>query len=240
MQDCLAHPTQQKSLASLRSDHQAFQADGSRLPRAKFFNNVIRPALLPVDLDWVCVPALHLDLGIYLWLFEAMIAGLRELDITLAAELGKTGTQTSDSAAFAEAKQLKTTIHDTTKKRADNQNLANVIQSQVRLTLWSILNLLHFDQVICIKYLERKTNESVNFFFHLQLSWIVLHGQQVPPVQQQAFTDALPVQWQHLEAQEKNGKFRREKTNVQTARTSRQMDRQTDGQTDRQTIRQDR
>ena len=45
---------------------------------------------------------------------------------------------------------------------------------------------------------------------------------------------------QRLEAQEKNGKFRREKTNVQTAMTSRQMDRQTDGQTDGQTIRQDR
>ena len=82
----------------------------------------------------MCVPALHLDLGIYLWLFEAMIADLRELDINLAAELGKTGTQTSDSAAFAEAKQLNTTIRDTTEKRADIQSLANVIQSQVRLT----------------------------------------------------------------------------------------------------------
>ena len=39
MQDCLAHPTQQKLLSLLRSDHQAFQANGSRLPRAKFFNN---------------------------------------------------------------------------------------------------------------------------------------------------------------------------------------------------------
>ena len=82
-----------------------------------------------------------------------MIADLRNLNITLAAELSNTGMQMSDSAAFAEAKQLKTTIHDTTTMRADIQNLANVIQSQVRLTLWSILNLLHFDQVICIKYL---------------------------------------------------------------------------------------
>ena len=106
MQDCLAHPTQQKSLASLRSDHQAFQADGSRLPRAKFFNNVIRRALLQVDLDWVCVPAMHLDLGIYRYFFEAMIADLHDLNITLAAELSKTGMQTSDSAAFAEAKLL--------------------------------------------------------------------------------------------------------------------------------------
>ena len=55
MQDCLAHPAQQRSLASLRNDHQAFQADGFRLPRATFFNNVIRPNLLTVDLDWVCV-----------------------------------------------------------------------------------------------------------------------------------------------------------------------------------------
>ena len=44
-----------------------------------------------------------------------MIADLRDLNITLAAELSKTGMQMSDSAAFAEAKQPKTTIHDNRK-----------------------------------------------------------------------------------------------------------------------------
>ena len=64
-----------------------------------------------------------------------MIADLLDLNIPLAAGLSKTGMQTSDSAAFAEAKKVKTTIHDTTEKRADIQSLANVIQSQVRLTM---------------------------------------------------------------------------------------------------------
>ena len=64
-----------------------------------------------------------------------MIADFRELDITLAAELGKTGTQTSDCDAFDEATQRNTTIRDRTEKRADIQSPTNAIQSQVRLTL---------------------------------------------------------------------------------------------------------
>ena len=58
-----------RSLDSLEQDFAAYQASGSRLTKAKYFNNVIRPAFLPVPLDWVCIPALHLDLGIFVWLF---------------------------------------------------------------------------------------------------------------------------------------------------------------------------
>ena len=110
----------------------AFQADGSRLPRAKMFQNVIQPALLPIPLEWVCIPSLHLDLGIYLWLYEAMIADLRDLDVAMAAEIGKSGMDEADSVSFAEAAQLNSDISETMTKRNLIKDQAEVIRSQVR------------------------------------------------------------------------------------------------------------
>ena len=110
----------------------AFQADGSRLPRAKMFQNVIRPALLQIPLEWVCIPSLHLDLGIYLWLYEAMIADLRDLDVAMAAEIGKSGMDEADSVSFAEAAQLNSDISETMTKRNLIKDQAEVIRSQVR------------------------------------------------------------------------------------------------------------
>ena len=69
-QDMQLPPAEQPScetrtLQSLAADLKRFEADGSRLSRAKQYNNVIRTTLIPIPLDWVCIPALHLDLGIY-------------------------------------------------------------------------------------------------------------------------------------------------------------------------------
>ena len=42
----------------LAEDYKKFIENGSCLPRAKLFNNVIRPALLPVPIEDVCIPTL--------------------------------------------------------------------------------------------------------------------------------------------------------------------------------------
>ena len=121
-----------RTLQSMHDNLKAFQADGSRLPRAKMFQNVIRPALLQIPLEWVCIPSLHLDLGIYLWLYEAMIADLRDLDVAMAAEIGKSGMDEADSVSFAEAAQLNSDISETMTKRNLIKDEAEVIRSQVR------------------------------------------------------------------------------------------------------------
>ena len=121
-----------RTLQSMHDNLKAFQADGSRLPRAKMFQNVIRPALLQIPLEWVCIPSLHLDLGIYLWLYEAMIADLRDLDVAMAAEIGKSGMDEADSVSFAEAAQLNSDISETMTKRNLIKDQAEVIRSQVR------------------------------------------------------------------------------------------------------------
>ena len=121
-----------RTLQSMHDNLKAFQADGSRLPRAKMFQNVIRPALLQIPLEWVCIPSLHLDLGIYLWLYEAMISDLRDLDVAMAAEIGKSGMDEADSVSFAEAAQLNSDISETMTKRNLIKDQAEVIRSQVR------------------------------------------------------------------------------------------------------------
>ena len=69
-----------RTLITLADDHQRFLCDGSRVSHAKNFN-VIRPILLPIPVADAVVPGLHLDLGIFAWLFERLERELNQLDI---------------------------------------------------------------------------------------------------------------------------------------------------------------
>ena len=94
-----------RSLASLQSDHDSFQKAGGNLSRAKYHNNVIRPAILPFPLEDVCIPTLHLDLGIYPWLFDALSTEVRDLDLLLAksSALAPVNSDSDDFKLLAEA-----------------------------------------------------------------------------------------------------------------------------------------
>ena len=54
-----------RTLATLASDYAGFVAAGAIHNQAKLHNNVIRPVLLPIPVDDVAIPNLHLDLGIF-------------------------------------------------------------------------------------------------------------------------------------------------------------------------------
>ena len=62
------------------------QAQSSQ--RQNSFALIFVPYKLPIPLEDVCLPALHLDLGIFPWLYEAMLADARQLDYWLATEVG--------------------------------------------------------------------------------------------------------------------------------------------------------
>ena len=53
----------------------------SRLSYAKHFNNVIRQCILPIPIHHTITPVLHLDLGIFGWMFDGFLKDLRQLDI---------------------------------------------------------------------------------------------------------------------------------------------------------------
>ena len=96
---------------------------------------MIRPALLPIPLQWVCILALHLDLGIFPWIWDAMIADWRELDGQPAAHLGNTGLHTSDSDTFTRAVILNTEIRAKKDAQQILQDQVNTVQSQVTFSM---------------------------------------------------------------------------------------------------------
>ena len=91
---------EKRTLKTLEWNFQQFTAAGSKLAKAREFNNVIRPALLPIDVVNACTPALHLDLGIFPYIMSCYEADLRELDSKLAVALAPSHTsqQLQDAA----------------------------------------------------------------------------------------------------------------------------------------------
>lgn len=92
-----------RTLSKLEFDHKAFIAAGSKLAQAKKFNNVIRPYILPVPVHHVIVPALHLDLGIFTWMYEALEKDVSELDLKVASQCASSD---GDSAQFTKLASL--------------------------------------------------------------------------------------------------------------------------------------
>ena len=101
-----AHPA--RTLAGLRADHARFVASGSDIRKAKLFNNVIYSPKFDIEVDqvWlvmhiltqsfdlhvrclythqVCLPGLHISLGIFQRLFDLMEQECHDLDLLLAA-----------------------------------------------------------------------------------------------------------------------------------------------------------
>ena len=73
-----------RTLQTLQTDHQRCVDAGSRLSQAKLFNNAVLPLSLPIEIVNAVIPALHLDLGIFAWLFDHMEKELQQLDFQVA------------------------------------------------------------------------------------------------------------------------------------------------------------
>ena len=102
-------PTQSttpRTLQQLTHDHTAFVAAGSVHTNAKLFNNVIRPAIVNIELDDVCVPVLHLDLGIFPWIFKAMQQDAEALDLLLARHCTDPTISSNAAISAIASKQL--------------------------------------------------------------------------------------------------------------------------------------
>ncbi|KAL9977597.1 hypothetical protein ACROYT_G015019 [Oculina patagonica] len=59
-----------KPLENTQEDYDQFVADGSWASRQKFYHNVTHDKLLDIELDKVCVPGLHISLGVFKKLHE--------------------------------------------------------------------------------------------------------------------------------------------------------------------------
>lgn len=118
-----------RTLTKLASDHQAFIAAGSKLAHAKKFNNVIRPCILPAPVHHVIVPALHLDLGIISWMYEAMEKDLKKLDMKVAAHQA---SAQGDSAEFAKLASLYSDLQEAANSIAKLEQQCHPLVQQIQ------------------------------------------------------------------------------------------------------------
>jgi len=120
---------QPRTLETLASDHGKFAAAGSQLSTAKHYNNVIRHAILPVPISQVIIPVLHLDLGIYTWIFDAFLKDLKMLDSLLAS---KSAELPSDSNTFTKLRDLHHQLHACQLQVEQSNIQVDTIQQQLQ------------------------------------------------------------------------------------------------------------
>ena len=125
----------ERTLETLASDYSNFIAAGAVHSQAKLFNNVLRQVILPVPVQDVVIPALHLDLGIFPWLFSRFEAEVQQLDIKLAAanSIGSAG----DAKAFKELQEAQTQLRDTEEQLAAHTAGLEEIQQQLEYVVLS-------------------------------------------------------------------------------------------------------
>ena len=141
----------ERSLATLLTDHGKFMEDGSILSHAKLFNNVIRPIVLPIPVSHVAIPSLHLDLGIFPWLFNAFEVDLHCLDTKAAA---CSGASTSDSDSFQQLAALHTRL---TEVDGELQNCSAKIQaSEQQLQYLALFSGLGAPYQIAVQHIQEQ------------------------------------------------------------------------------------
>eukprot|EP00117_Sycon_ciliatum_P000806 scpid26705/ scgid6721/ E3 ubiquitin-protein ligase NRDP1; RING finger protein 41 len=77
-------PVLPRTLTTLAQNHKEFLESGGVASNAKKYFNAVRPCILPVPIEDACIPSLHLDLGIFPYLFECMLQETQSLDVALA------------------------------------------------------------------------------------------------------------------------------------------------------------
>ena len=120
---------EKRTLDSLASDYQAFQDAGAVLANAKKFHNVIRPAILPIPVEDVCIPALHLDLGIFPYLYYAFVHELRRVDLHMAEKMRASA---DDGEVFRRAAASFEAVVQMERRLTAAKEEANATAAQVR------------------------------------------------------------------------------------------------------------
>ena len=92
---------------------------------------MIRKAILPVELQDVCIPVLHLDLGIYPWIYGALCADAHQIDIALSKCMFLAADD-GDSAAFTALINSYKNVHDTATQQLHLQSEAQSILRQLQ------------------------------------------------------------------------------------------------------------
>ena len=70
----------------MAEEYAQFTSAGALRSKAKLYNNTIRPVTLRVPVASAIIPVLHLDLGVFPWIFDAFTREVHLLDMQLAEQ----------------------------------------------------------------------------------------------------------------------------------------------------------
>ncbi|XP_033646390.1 uncharacterized protein LOC117305619 [Asterias rubens] len=84
---CERQASFRRSLQSIKEQHQLFVEDGQKRSRAKDVSfSIVSSPMLPVELDYVIVPTLHISLGVFKRLYDLFEQACHELDVAILKE----------------------------------------------------------------------------------------------------------------------------------------------------------
>ncbi|KAJ8018292.1 hypothetical protein HOLleu_43792 [Holothuria leucospilota] len=113
-----------RTLATLRRDLERYQEDGARPDRMKFYNNVIEKPLFDIPLDQVCIPGLHISLGLFLKHYNSFEAECHKFDLKIASTMDVDATNKS---------KFQTTVEQFSKARALEEQASELEETAVLL-----------------------------------------------------------------------------------------------------------
>lgn len=82
-----------RSLQTMNSCLEKFRSQGSKPLKAKDFYNVVREPLMGVPLVQLCIPGLHISLGLFLKHFNSFESSCHELDNAMSTKLSEEDTK---------------------------------------------------------------------------------------------------------------------------------------------------
>ena len=115
----------------IRSSSCIVSASGGNLQKAEHHHSDIRKLVTPVELHDICIPGLHLDLGIFSWMDGALCAEAQKIDKKLLVSkrtgLSLEGTDSTTIAALVNA-FVQHTAAVATKDQTEAQHLLHQLQ----------------------------------------------------------------------------------------------------------------
>ncbi|KAL9977598.1 hypothetical protein ACROYT_G015020 [Oculina patagonica] len=138
---------EKRTLENIQEDYDQFAADGSWVSRQKFYHNVTHCKLLDIELDKVCVPGLHISLGVFKKLFDGLEDQCFELDnrvhlqLAVGSEQLEKATVNKKMQALRAAQQHQSQVSELEEKENSLQEILNLQHEKLADDQWKLAGL---------------------------------------------------------------------------------------------------
>ncbi|XP_038063028.1 uncharacterized protein LOC119733716 [Patiria miniata] len=118
-----------RSLESMKRSLDEFRSKGGIPAKAKNFHNVIREPLMSVPLSQVCIPGLHISLGLFMKHFNSFENNCHRLDMEVSTTLSAQDIKDHDDSFTSSYKNLVQITHSARSEDAQAKAIADTSQA---------------------------------------------------------------------------------------------------------------